>query len=192
MAAQAEGADYIGFGPLYATGTKPDYVPIGLADIAEAHRRVSLPIFCIGGVNATRLDEVLAGQQRPLGVGEVVTDGGGRPNLVLELAPGVVTGFLDHPRSDLGDGKRWVVVRAANGPALLLARASDERQAARVGDQTGGRVAFFLETDNFAADHARMLAAGVRFTEPPRSEPYGTVAVFADLHGNLWDLIEPR
>ena len=63
--AQAEGADYIGFGPLYATGTKPDYVPIGLQDIAEAHRRVWLPIFCIGGVNATRLDEVVtAGAKR--------------------------------------------------------------------------------------------------------------------------------
>ncbi len=64
VAAQAEGADYIGFGPLYATGTKPDYIPIGLADIAEAHRQVSLPIFCIGGVNATRLDEVLAAGAR--------------------------------------------------------------------------------------------------------------------------------
>ena len=65
VAAQAEGADYIGFGPLYATGTKPDYVPIGLADIAEVHRLVQVPIFCIGGVNATRLDEVLgAGAKR--------------------------------------------------------------------------------------------------------------------------------
>lgn len=64
VAAHAEGADYIGFGPLYATGTKPDYIPIGLADIAEAHQRVSLPIFCIGGVNATRLDEVLAAGAR--------------------------------------------------------------------------------------------------------------------------------
>lgn len=64
VAAHAEGADYIGFGPLYATGTKPDYIPIGLADIAEAHRQVSLPIFCIGGVNATRLDEVLAAGAR--------------------------------------------------------------------------------------------------------------------------------
>jgi thiamine-phosphate pyrophosphorylase len=63
-AAQAEGADYIGFGPLYATGTKPDYVPIGLQDIAEAHRRVSLPIFCIGGVNAARLDEILSAGAR--------------------------------------------------------------------------------------------------------------------------------
>ncbi|MCF7786478.1 MAG: thiamine phosphate synthase [Prosthecobacter sp.] len=60
VAAQAEGADYIGFGPLYATGTKPDYVPVGLSDIAEVHRRVTLPIFCIGGVNASRLDEVIA------------------------------------------------------------------------------------------------------------------------------------
>lgn len=64
VAAQAEGADYLGFGPLYATGTKPDYVPIGLADIAEVHRRVSRPIFCIGGVNATRLDEILASGAR--------------------------------------------------------------------------------------------------------------------------------
>ena len=65
IAAQAEGADYIGFGPLYATGTKPDYVPIGLTDITEAHRRVTLPIFCIGGVNAGRLDEIItAGARR--------------------------------------------------------------------------------------------------------------------------------
>ena len=64
VAAQAEGADYIGFGPLYATDTKPDYVPIGLANIAEVHRRVSLPIFCIGGVNDARLSEVLSGGAR--------------------------------------------------------------------------------------------------------------------------------
>jgi len=64
ISAQAEGADYIGFGPLYATGTKPDYIPIGLQDITEVHRRVSLPIFCIGGVNAGRLDEVLAAGAR--------------------------------------------------------------------------------------------------------------------------------
>lgn len=62
--AQAEGADYLGFGPLYATGTKPDYVPIGLHDIAEVHRRVEAPIFCIGGVNAARLDEILAAGAR--------------------------------------------------------------------------------------------------------------------------------
>ena len=64
VAARAEGADYIGFGPLYATGTKPDYVPIGLNDIAEVHRRVTLPVFCIGGVNAGRLDEIISAGAR--------------------------------------------------------------------------------------------------------------------------------
>jgi thiamine-phosphate pyrophosphorylase len=64
IAAQAEGADYIGFGPLYATGTKPDYVPIGLSDITAVHQRVQVPIFCIGGVNATRLDEIIAAGAR--------------------------------------------------------------------------------------------------------------------------------
>lgn len=65
------------------------------------------------------------------------------------------------------------------------------RQAARIGDQGGGRVMLFLETDDFAADHAGMAAAGVRFLEDPRHEPYGVVAVFEDLYGNRWDLIEP-
>ncbi|MEW9834376.1 VOC family protein, partial [Mesorhizobium marinum] len=65
-------------------------------------------------------------------------------------------------------------------------------QAARIGDQTGGRVFLFLETDDFARDHAAMLAKGVSFREEPRRESYGTVAVFADLYGNLWDLIEPN
>lgn len=92
----------------------------------------------------------------------------------------------------LGPGKRWVVVGPAGGDGarLLLAQASDEDQKARIGDQTGGRVAFFLETDDFARDHARMLAAGVRFAEAPRHEPYGTVAVFGDLYGNKWDLLQ--
>jgi len=95
---------------------------------------------------------------------------------------------------DLGDGKRWVTVTptAGQGPRLLLAEASDDLQKSRVGDQTGGRVAFFLETDDFARDHAAMLKNGVDFHETPRHEPYGTVAVFADLYGNLWDLIEPK
>ncbi len=78
------------------------------------------------------------------------------------------------------------------GARLLLAKASDPAQAARIGDQTGGRVAFFLETDDFDRDHARMTAAGVTFLEEPRREPYGTVAVFRDLYGNTWDLIESR
>lgn len=95
--------------------------------------------------------------------------------------------------ADQGGGKRWVVVSPGAGSgALLLAKAAGPEQAARVGDQTGGRVFLFLETDDFAGDHARMSAAGVRFLETPRHEPYGTVAVFEDLYGNRWDLIEPR
>lgn len=92
----------------------------------------------------------------------------------------------------LGDGKRWVVVAppGAEGCRLLLARAADDIQVGRIGDQTGGRVGFFLETDDFARDHAAYVAAGVQFLEPPRQEQYGTVAVFEDLYGNRWDLIE--
>ena len=88
---------------------------------------------------------------------------------------------------------RWVVVAppVGTGAALLLARAEGEDQRARIGDQTGGRVALFLSIRDFAADHARMVAAGVEFLEQPRHEPYGTVAVFADPYGNRWDLIEP-
>ena len=92
---------------------------------------------------------------------------------------------------DLGGGKRWVVVRPAGAQTgLLLAQAADDEQRAHVGNQTGGRVGLFLHTDDFARDHERMSAAGVRFLEQPRHEPYGTVAVFADLYGNTWDLIE--
>lgn len=96
----------------------------------------------------------------------------------------------DDPR---GPGKRWVVVRPPGdrGGALLLARATGEQTAA-IGNQSGGRVFLFLETDDFDRDHARMTAEGVRFTETPRSEPYGKVAVFEDLYGNRWDLLEMR
>lgn len=94
-----------------------------------------------------------------------------------------------------GGGKRWVVVAPKTAPGagaggLLLAKADGPSQAARVGDQTGGRVFLFLETDDFARDHAAMTAAGVRFLEAPRHEPYGSVAVFEDLYGNRWDLIQ--
>ncbi|MET8979636.1 VOC family protein [Streptomyces sp. NPDC004539] len=96
----------------------------------------------------------------------------------------------DEPRPD---GSRWVVVEPGDGgTALLLARAKDDAQSARVGDQTGGRVGFFLHTDDFARDHARMSAAGVTFLEAPRHEPYGSVAVFQDLYGNRWDLLQPK
>lgn len=91
------------------------------------------------------------------------------------------------------DGSRWVVVRPAGAreTALLLARPSTAEQRARVGDQTGGRVGLFLYTEDFARDHARMVAAGVRFLEEPRHEAYGSVAVFVDLYGNRWDLLQP-
>lgn len=94
----------------------------------------------------------------------------------------------------LGDGKRWVVVRPPGGAGcgLLLARADGSTQKARIGGQAGGRVFLFLETDDFERDHARMSAAGVRFVEPPRHEAYGVVAVFEDICGNRWDLIQPR
>lgn len=100
-------------------------------------------------------------------------------------------GFELAEDADQGGGKRWVVVRPKGSEAgLLLARAVGE-QAARIGDQAGGRVFLFLQTDDFDRDHAAWTAAGVRFLEPPRREPYGTVAVFEDLYGNRWDLIQP-
>jgi lactoylglutathione lyase len=94
----------------------------------------------------------------------------------------------------LGGGKRWVVVAppGSTGTALLLAKAASPEQAARVGDQTGGRVFLFLHTSDFWGDYRHMLASGVRFAEAPRQEPYGLVAVFYDLYGNHWDLIQPE
>ena len=94
--------------------------------------------------------------------------------------------------ADMGSGTRWVTVRPKGGETvLLLARATTDEQRAQVGDQAGGRVWLFLETDDFARDHAAFTAAGVRFREAPRHEGYGKVAVFEDLYGNAWDLIEP-
>jgi catechol 2,3-dioxygenase-like lactoylglutathione lyase family enzyme len=91
-----------------------------------------------------------------------------------------------------GRQKRWVVVRPPGGDtALLLAQADGERQAAAVGNQTAGRVGFFLEVDDFEAAYRRMTAAGVEFFTEPRTEPYGRVAVFADIAGNRWDLLGP-
>ena len=102
-------------------------------------------------------------------------------------------GFALAEDVDLGSGKRWVTLEPGEGGArLVLAKAEGERQAARIGDQAGGRVALFLETDDFSRDHTAMLAKGVTFKEEPRREAYGTVAMFSDLYGNLWDLIEPK
>ena len=96
--------------------------------------------------------------------------------------------------TDLGGGKRWVLVAppGRSGAQLLLARADGEAQRAAIGNQGGGRVMFFLESNNFARDHAAMLERGVTFLEAPRHEAYGSVAVFQDLYGNKWDLIQPR
>jgi catechol 2,3-dioxygenase-like lactoylglutathione lyase family enzyme len=95
---------------------------------------------------------------------------------------------------DVNQGrKRWVTVEPPGGGArLVLARASGRRQSLAVGNQAGGRVFLFLETDDFARDHAAMLAAGVVFEEVPRHEPYGIVAVWRDPFGNRWDLIGPN
>ena len=103
-------------------------------------------------------------------------------------------GFRLVEDTPLGGGKRWVVVMppGASESGLLLAKAATAEQAKHVGKQAGGRVFLFLETDNFVSDHQAMLAKGVIFREPPRHEPYGTVAVFEDLYGNLWDLIERK
>lgn len=93
----------------------------------------------------------------------------------------------------LSDEKRWVVI-APNGAkecSLLLAKASNERQTAFVGDQTGGRVFLFLFTDNFWRDYEKLKSRDIKFVRPPEDLEYGTVAVFEDLYGNMWDLIEP-
>lgn len=103
-----------------------------------------------------------------------------------------VLGFDLVEDTPMGDGKRWLLVAppGGSGPNLLLARATTPEQESRIGDQTGGRVFLFLHTDDFRRDHAAMAARGVMFREAPRDEAYGTVAVFEDLYGNLWDLLE--
>lgn len=102
-------------------------------------------------------------------------------------------GFVLKSDQPLDDGKRWVVVAPAGGSCgVLLAKAVTEAQRAVVGNQTGGRVFLFLETNDLDRDHSRLTSRGVNFIRPPRREAYGKVAVFEDLYGNLWDLIEPR
>ena len=91
----------------------------------------------------------------------------------------------------LGDHKRWVVVQPPGGQTnLVLGKASTPQQEQAIGNQTGGRVFLFLHTDDFYRDYRDMTAKGVVFNEEPRAEPYGTVAVFQDLYGNLWDLLQ--
>lgn len=90
-------------------------------------------------------------------------------------------------------GKRWVLVSPGQGgTALLLARAATEVQSVAIGNQSGGRVFLFLYTDNFSRDFQNLIDNNVNIVRPPIEQPYGTVAVFEDLYGNLWDLIEPK
>jgi catechol 2,3-dioxygenase-like lactoylglutathione lyase family enzyme len=103
-----------------------------------------------------------------------------------------VVGFELRSDEDMGGGKRWVTVAPPGAEtAILLARAVNSRQHSAIGNQTGGRVGFFLHSDDFDGEHARMRAAGVIFEEAPRDEPYGRVAVWRDPFGNRWDLIGP-
>ncbi|WP_448955778.1 VOC family protein [Labrys neptuniae] len=101
-------------------------------------------------------------------------------------------GFEVVEDSDLGEGKRWLLIAppGARETRLLLAKAASPRQAEAIGNQAGGRVFLFLHTDDFWRDHRLYLARGVKFHEEPRVEGYGTVAVFEDLYGNLWDLLQ--
>ena len=100
-------------------------------------------------------------------------------------------GFECREDTELGDGKRWVRIAPPGGDTeILLARAVGDRQAASIGEQGGGRVWLFLETDDFARDYQRLQAAGVTFETLPRDEPYGRVVVWRDPWGNRWDLIE--
>jgi catechol 2,3-dioxygenase-like lactoylglutathione lyase family enzyme len=102
-------------------------------------------------------------------------------------------GFEVVEDTPLAEGRRWLLLAPPRSTEtrLLLAVAADDRQRARIGDQAGGRVFLFLHTDDFWRDHQRFTAAGVVFREPPRQEPYGVVAVFEDLYGNRWDLLQP-
>ena len=111
----------------------------------------------------------------------------------LEFFVGRLGFSLVEDREVPEQGKRWVVVSppGATESRLLLARASTSEQASRIGAQTGGRVFLFLHTDDIRRDYERYRASGVEFVREPRREPYGTVAVFRDLYGNLWDLLQP-
>jgi len=102
-------------------------------------------------------------------------------------------GFNLAEDNDMGGGKRWVTLSppGARETQLLLAKAVSPEQTSRIGNQAGGRVFLILQTDDFWRDHAAYHAHGVRFCEAPRQEAYGTVAVFEDLYGNRWDLLQP-
>jgi catechol 2,3-dioxygenase-like lactoylglutathione lyase family enzyme len=115
------------------------------------------------------------------------------PDYDAGIAFFTAAGFDLRADTPLSGGKRWVLLAPpGGGTALLLARATTPRQRAAIGRQAGGRVGFFLSTTDFDATHAALTAAGARWEEPPRDEPYGTVAVWRDPFGNRWDLIRFR
>ena len=103
-----------------------------------------------------------------------------------------VLGFTLLEDADMGGGKRWVRVSppGSSGASLLLAQATNPEQTSRIGNQTGGRVFLFLQTDDFMRDFPTLKARGLNFIEEPRHEPYGIVAIFEDLYGNRWDFIQ--
>lgn len=103
-----------------------------------------------------------------------------------------VLGFRLVADDGQGGGKRWVVIEDEAGRGMLLAKAKKPEELAAVGNQHGGRVGFFLQVENFEEAYSRLAAAGTRFDESPRNEIYGKVAVFRDIYGNRWDLIEPN
>jgi catechol 2,3-dioxygenase-like lactoylglutathione lyase family enzyme len=105
-----------------------------------------------------------------------------------------VLGFQLLEDTDLGAGKRWVLVAPAgsSGTSVLLAQAATPEQISRIGNQTGGRVFLFLHSDDFWRDYRTLISRNVKFARDPKEEPYGTVAVFKDLYGNLWDLIQRK
>ena len=102
--------------------------------------------------------------------------------------------FIILEDTKIDEFKRWVVISptGAKECSLLLAKAANEEQSKSVGNQTGGRVGFFLFTDDFNRDYVKLMNRGIKFVRPPKQEPYGVVAVFKDLYGNLWDLLEPN
>lgn len=107
------------------------------------------------------------------------------------------TGKLDFELledTEIGEGKRWVIVAppGANECSLLLAKAANEEQSKSIGNQTGGRVFLFLFTDDFWRDYHKMVEREIKFVRPPKQEAYGQVAVFEDLYGNMWDLLQPN
>ncbi|MDA3887503.1 MAG: VOC family protein [Allgaiera sp.] len=113
------------------------------------------------------------------------------PDYDAALAFFLPLGFECREDTDLGGGKRWVRIAPPGAETeILLARAVGDRQSAAIGEQGGGRVWLFLETEDFDADHRRMQALGIRFESAPRDEPYGRVAVWSDPWGNRWDLIQ--